>query len=32
MNKEFEQQALTAKTKQKLKLKILLQGSCGGLS
>lgn len=31
MNKEFEQ-ALTAKRKQKLKLKILLQGSCGGLS
>lgn len=31
MNKEFEQ-ALTAKRKQKLELKILLQGSCGGLS
>ena len=32
MNREFEQEALTAKRKQKLKLKILLQGSCGGLS
>ena len=29
MNREFEQEALTAKRKQKLKLKILLQGLCG---